>query len=117
MPNTPVLGEFPESLKKPFATLTTMNRSMATLSGADYEKAFITTAINAFEEYRIRVAIDPGPGYYRPITPERKEGINQFYEKTALSMYNGFVKRMAVYAEKGDTRQKHLASLFSKAQN
>jgi hypothetical protein len=115
--NTPVSGEFPESLKKPFATLTAMNRSLAGLSGAAYEKAFITTAIKAFEEYRIRVAIDPGPGYYRTITPERKEGINQFYEKTALSMYNGFVKRMAVYAEKGDTREKHLASLFSKALN
>jgi hypothetical protein len=31
-------------------------------------------------------------------------------------MYNGFVNRMEVYASKGDSRQKHIAELFSEAQ-
>ncbi len=31
-------------------------------------------------------------------------------------MYDGFVNRMAGYAEKGDIRQKRIAELFSKAQ-
>ena len=68
------------------------------------------------EDYRLRVTMDPGPGYFRPITVERKAGINQFYEKTALSMYNGFSKRMAGYAEKGTVQQKRVAALFSDAQ-
>jgi hypothetical protein len=60
--------------------------------------------------------MDPGPGYYRAITPERREGINRFYERAALSMYEGFVKRMERYAAKGDRRQRRIASLFSDAQ-
>ena len=57
-----------------------------------------------------------GPGYYRPINKERRAALNVFYEQTALGLYNGFAKRMAVYAEKGDAKQKHLAALFSEAQ-
>jgi hypothetical protein len=60
--------------------------------------------------------LDAGPGYYRPITAERKDGINKFYEQAALSMYNGFAKRMAGYAEKGDANQKRIAALFADAQ-
>jgi hypothetical protein len=60
--------------------------------------------------------MDPGPGYYRPITPKRKTALTGFYEQTALGKYDGFTKRMAVYAEKGDLRQKRVAALFSGAQ-
>ena len=57
--------------------------------------------------------MDPGPGFYRPITSERRTGINQFYEQAALTMYDGFVIRMTVYAEKGDSQQKKVAALFA----
>jgi hypothetical protein len=60
--------------------------------------------------------MDPGPGYYRPVTEERRNGINNFYQQTALSMYNGLVKRMENYALKGDIHQKHLSEMFSTAQ-
>ena len=36
--------------------------------------------------------------------------------ETALGMYDGFAKRMAAYAEKGDLPQKRVAALFSEAQ-
>ncbi|HEX7410906.1 MAG TPA: hypothetical protein VF298_02075 [Bacteroidales bacterium] len=113
--NTQVSSEFPESLKTPFAVLSAMKRSLANEPDAVYEKAFVAEAIKSCEDYRSRIAMDPGPGYYRPITPERKDGINKFYEQAALSMYNGFAKRMAGYAEKGDTNQKRIAALFTDA--
>jgi hypothetical protein len=110
--NTLPAAELPESLKKPFALLTAMHKKLTNVSGSENELAFLNVAINACEECRARLSLDPGPGYYRPITPERKEGINQFYEKAALTMYNGFVKRMAGYAENGDKQQKRIADLF-----
>jgi hypothetical protein len=63
----------------------------------------------------IRKVMDPGAGYYRSITAERKEGIIKFYEQTALSMYAGFANRMVRFAESGDARQKYMATLFSEA--
>ncbi len=111
------LAELPESLKEPFAVLSAMNAFLENGPGNEYESKFITAAITACEDYRVRVSMDPGPGYYRPITTERREGINNFYEQIALSMYNGFANRMEDYAENGDMRQKHIADLFQKAQN
>ena len=109
-------AELPESLKKPFVVLSVMKRLLSNEHGVDYERAFVTAAIKSCEDYRVRATIDLGSGYYRPITPKRREGINKFYEQTAITMYNGFTKRMASYAEKGDMQQKHVATLFSEAQ-
>lgn len=109
-------SELPESLKRPFAVLTAMKRLLANEPGADYERAFVTTAIESCDDYRVRATMDPGPGYYRPITAERREDINKFYEQVALNMYNGFTTRMADYIENGDMQQKRIAALFSEAQ-
>ena len=57
--------------------------------------------------------MDTGAGYYRPITANRKEGIQKFYEKTALSMYAGFEHRMLIYAQSLDDHEKHLAETFN----
>jgi len=114
--NQPENKELPETLKKPYGVLSAMERSLANVSGAESERAFLDVAIKSIENYRQRSVMDPGPGYYRPITPEREEGINQFYERTALTMYHGFVKRMERYAAKGDGRQRKIATLFSTAQ-
>lgn len=115
-PQAQAPAELPESLKKPFAVLTAMKRRLAGEGDADYEIAFVDAAIKSCEDYRVRVTMDPGPGYYRAISPERRVSINKFYEQAALSMYQGFVKRMERYAVKGDTRQRRIASLFSDAQ-
>jgi hypothetical protein len=112
---TPAPAELPESLKKPFAVLTSMNRLLAE-TDADYERAFITAGIQSCESYRARATMDPGPGYFRPITAQRREGVDKFFENAALAMYNGFAKRMADYQKNGDMRQKHIAELFSEAQ-
>ena len=114
---SPVSAELPDSLKRPFAVLSTMKRLLSSEQGAEFDKSFLTAAIKSFEDYQVRASIDPGPGYYRPINPERNEGINKFYGRTAMAMYNGFRKRMAGYAEKGDLQQKRMAILFGKAQN
>ena len=109
-------AELSESLKQPYAVLIAMKKLLASLTDADYEKAFVNEAIATCEDYQVRVTIETGPGYYRPLTPERKEGINKFYEQAALSMYTGYCKRMADFAEKGDQQQKYIASLFAEAQ-
>ena len=88
-------AELPDSLKKPFAVLSAMKRLLSNESDADYEKAFLTAAIKSFEDYQVRVTMNPGKGYYRSVTPNRREGLNKFYGQTALLMYNGFAKRMA----------------------
>ena len=110
-------AELPDSLKSPFAVLSEMKRLLTNEPGADYERAFITAAIESCEDARLRVTMDPGPGYFRPITEQRKVGINQFYEKTALAMYKGFSNRMAGYAEKGTVQQKRVSAIFSAQSN
>jgi len=111
-----VSAELPDSLKRSLAVLSAMEKLLTKKTGADYDKAFINTAIKSFEAYQVRTTLDPGPGNYRAITPERRIGIDKFYERAALMMYNGFKRRMAEYAEKGDLQQKHIATLFSEAQ-
>ena len=113
---TPAPAQLTDALKRPFAVLSAMSKLLASEPGAEYERAFVSAAISACEDYRARATLDPGPGYYRPINKERKAALNGFYEQTALGLYNGFAKRMAVYAQKGDALQKHLAALFSEAQ-
>jgi hypothetical protein len=110
------LALLPDSLNRPLTILSAMKKLLAKETGADYDKAFIGVAIKSFEDCQIRTALDPGPGYYRPITQARRTGIDKFYAQAALMMYNGFIKRMAGYAEKGDTQQKHIATLFTEAQ-
>jgi hypothetical protein len=112
----PVPAELPESLKQPYAVLSEMKKLLSNEPGAEDERTFVLTALKTYEDYQIRAAMDPGPGYYRSITPERKEGIVKFYEQTALAMYKGYANRMAGFAEKGDARQKRIATLFSDAQ-
>ncbi len=109
-------AELPESLRRPLAVLSAMSRLLAAEPGADCQRAFVSAALDSCEACRARAALDPGPGYYRAITPQRKAAILEFYEQTALAMYSGFARRMAVYAEKGDARQKRWAALFAAAQ-
>jgi len=90
-----------------------MTKSLANQPDADYDRAFLSEVLKSYEGCRIRLAMETGPGYYRPITPERKEGINKFYEQTALSMYVGFAKRMENYASGGDARQQKIAAIFN----
>ncbi|MEO9004882.1 MAG: hypothetical protein ABI288_09105, partial [Ginsengibacter sp.] len=104
-------AELPDSLKRPFGVLSAMKKLLATETGADYDKVFINTAIKSFEDYQVRTTLDPGQGYYRTITLERKMGIEMFYAQAALMMYNGFMERMVGYAEKGDRQQKHIAAM------
>lgn len=112
----PAPAELPESLKKPFAVLSAMSRLLVGEPGAEYERAFVLVALRACEDYRVRATMDAGPGYFRPIHAKRKAALAEFYEQTALGMYNGFARRMEGYVEKGDVRQKRVAALFAGTQ-
>ena len=116
-PSATVLrAELPESLKKPYAVLTTMDRLLAQEPDAEYERAFVREAIGAIEAWRIRTSLDPGAGFFRPMTPEKRAAILKFYERAALTMYRGLAKRMDNYARSKDPRQLRIARVFHAAQ-
>ena len=107
-----VAAELSDTLKRPFAIISGMDKLLTDKPEATFEKEFIAATLKSFEDYRVRATMDAGFGYYRTITPDRKAGIIKFYEKTALRMYEGFITRMKVYAESGNTEQKKIANLF-----
>jgi len=109
--------ELVDSLKMPFAVLSEMQEVLADESDADYELSFVNAAIESFEACRLRPAMDPGEGYFRAITPERKEGIIDFYNNTAAIMYKGLENLMTKYAEGSDANKKRIAELFKSAQD
>jgi len=109
--------ELPESLKKPYEVLTSLQNQLVNDFPASFETAFLDEAKKSCDDYRIRSSIDPGKGYYRTITSERIEGINKFYEQAALKMYSGFVNLMEECKVNGNTWQKKMATIFNEAQN
>ncbi|MDB4582030.1 hypothetical protein N9164_02640 [Draconibacterium sp.] len=113
---TQISKDLPESLKKPYEVLTSVQNQLVNEFPASFEIAFLNEAIKACNNCRIRSAIDPGKGYYRTITSERTEGINNFYEQAALNMYNGFENIMAECEGSGNVWQKQIAALFNDAQ-
>ncbi len=109
-------SELPETLKTQYNVLLAMKKNLDKESDVEEDSAFLNTAIRSFESCKERLALLPGPGYFRPITPERKEGIDKFYEQTAISMYEGFSRRMKKYAESENQQQKRIANLFFETQ-
>ena len=107
-------SELVDSLKIPFITLTKMHESLKKVQQSDYERAFVSAIIETFESYSVRATMGVLPGYYRP---GNDENILRSYALRSIALYNNFAKRMADYAEKGDTNQKHIASLFFEAQS
>ncbi len=106
----------PTSLKKPYAVLTAMDRLLAVEPNAEYELSFVRESLAAIEAWRMRTSVEPGPGFFRPMTPEKREAILKFYENAALGMYNGFAKRILGYAKSPHAKKKYLAELFQRAQ-
>jgi hypothetical protein len=100
-------------LKKPFAELLAMRAGLAGEPEAKAEAAFVEAAIAAFEAYRARLGVDPGPGYFRAVTAERRKSIERFYEQAALTMSKGFYNRMARYAAQGDARARRIAAIWA----
>ena len=104
--------ELPGSLQVPYEILQRMSELLKDKEGMEFDKAFVEAAIKSVQAYRERVALDAGQGYYRDMTPGRKEAVLQFYEQTALSMYKGFANRMERYTGKGSPLQKEMAAVF-----
>ena len=109
--------DLPESLKKPYMVLTGVKKQLPDDFPATFEIAFLNETIKACNDCRIRSALNPGQGYYREINDERKNGINNFYEQTALAMYKGFVNLMAASENNGTHWQKRMAEIFDEAKN
>lgn len=114
--NIPPSLELPESLRKPYEVLQSVRNQLNYGYPASFEIAFLNEAIKSCVDCRIRTTIDPGKGYFRTITAERNEGINDFYEQAALRMFNGFANLMEEHEVNGNIWQKHIAAIFNEAQ-
>jgi len=104
-----------DSLKVPFRVMRELKVLLAGEPDAAYEAAFTEAILQAIGSYRTRTTIDPGPGYFRPITGQRKEGVITFYEKAALSLYNGLINRLKKYATSDDPRERKVAGIYNQA--
>lgn len=102
----------PEELFAQLNILTAFNSKLSRFPGATEEKKLLETAIKTFEACQLREMADAAPGYFRPLTPERIAGINQFYEQAAHAMYIGYLYKMSDYSKNGNPSQKRLANLF-----
>ena len=102
----------PDSLQNPHAILTGMDKFLAEESGSEYDISFVKAALETFRAYQNRSGMEVGPGYFRPIDPERKEAMVRLYAKSAIAMYRGYEKRMEDYSLSGDLKQKRIASFF-----
>jgi hypothetical protein len=109
--------KLPESLQKPYQVLQKLHSKLENSSNATSDLAFLDETIKSFSSCSVRTLMEPGKGYYRFITTEREEGINNFYEQAALTMFNGFAKRMENYATNGNIEQKDIAASFYKIRN
>jgi len=56
-------AELPESLKKSYAVLTTLDRLLAQEPNAEDERAFVRESLAAIDAWRMRSSIDPGSGF------------------------------------------------------
>jgi hypothetical protein len=78
----------PDDLAKPYAVLSGMKQMLKDKPGFDYEKAYISEAIRAFDAYRIR-AQRYHDGMYPGISARKHGAILKLYKNAALGMYSG----------------------------
>jgi len=112
----PGIQHIPETLRRPYAHIKAMKRMLKNAKGAAYERSFIIEALGAIEAVAARAQLEPGPGFFRPLTPERKQAIIKFHAMTAMNMYRGLEKRLARYASSDNAREQRLVKLFTKVQ-
>ena len=91
--------------------LTAMQRVLAEEADARYDQAFVNETIAAFAACRERISINP-EATFRPITADRRKAIQKSYERAALVMYDGLIRRMQRYGKSKDPRQQRIAQLF-----
>ena len=84
----------PDSMQKPYSALIEAEKILAKDPGAIVHHAFVVEALASFRAYQERIAVDPGPGYFRAIDQTRKENMLKLYARTAMGQYRGYVKRM-----------------------
>jgi vacuolar-type H+-ATPase subunit E/Vma4 len=109
-------SELPDLLRRPYNILCEMKKQLIKNEDSYYGQAFLDAVIQSFEEFEVRITMNTGQGYYLPVTPERKEGIDRFYSQAALTMYKGFALQMESYSNNKDSRFKKIASCFQEAQ-
>ena len=118
-PEIPVLGTFkaqtvnlPDSLQRPYTIVSNMVKVMEKEPMDEGDRAYVKTVLASFNAYQHRLSIDPGPGYFRPNDPLKKETILKLYAKSALTVYKGLENKMESYAKEGDAKQKRIATRF-----
>jgi len=109
-------SNLPDSLQNQYTILTKLDKLLEKESEVEFDHAFVRTAIESFEAYQYRAGMDVGSGYFRPIDDQRKHAMVRSFAKAARGMYRGVEKRMEVYDQQGDAKQKQIATLFFELQ-
>jgi len=109
-------SEMPDSLQKPFALLSELEKILVKESASEFDRSFVAAAIETFKSYHDRTSLEVGPGYFRPIDEQRKFAMIRSYAKAAKGMYRGVEKRMEKYSQQGDQEEKKIASFFFELQ-
>lgn len=78
-------GGLPESLRKAYAELLSKQGNART----EFEKAFVSEALQAFAAYRERAAMKTEE------TPEKRAAVLKMYEDAAMNLYKGYLRHKA----------------------
>lgn len=105
------VSELPNKLKPQYQALCAMKDKLGTVNCSDYERAFLSEAMRAFEVCKERMDIQYS-GVYPELTRKKQIAILKMYEDSALAMYNGFDGLMKRYAASNDLSQKELANAW-----
>jgi hypothetical protein len=106
--------DLPEPMRKPSESLPGMQKLLDKEPGADYERAFVSEALAAFDAYRERVARDAA-GEFAEMKPEKRTEILKLYEDAAMNVYKGFENITKRYASATGARERRIAALWARA--
>jgi hypothetical protein len=106
------IGSLPDSLVKPCRILMKMEKVLTADPAAKYEHEFIREALESILAFQERMALEPGPGYYRTIDQKRKESMIRLYARSAMAQYRGFENRMERYSRDDDAGRRKIAGQF-----
>ncbi len=113
-PEPPAAAALPAELATQLRTLRSMISKIAGEPGTDYERAFLSEAIEAHEAYGKRRAMHDA-GLYPEMDAGKQAAVMAWYQDAASHAYAGLETLMDRYAAGTDPRQRRLAAMFEES--
>ncbi len=109
-PATP--AELPPDMAAHLKTLAAMRDKIAGEPAMDYERAFLSEAIQAYEAYRTRAGLHAA-GLYADLSADKRTAVMNWYRQAAEEMYAGFETLMNRCAAGTDAAHQRLARVWA----